>query len=90
MNHFGLQFYNTEKDMKYPMKIKNGIMTDNDGMTIEMIEYNKYVWFSDDIINLKAELFNMAVAAEPTPKKTSKNERIRELAYALEYFTQEN
>jgi hypothetical protein len=29
----------------------------------------------------------MAVAAEPTPKKTSKNKRIRELAYALEAFT---
>jgi hypothetical protein len=29
----------------------------------------------------------MAVAAEPTPKKNSKNKRIRELAYALEAFT---
>lgn len=72
------------------MKIKNGIMTDTDGMTIEMIQYGEYIWFSDDIIKLKAELFNMALAADPKPNKRSKNEKIRELAYALEYFTKED
>jgi hypothetical protein len=58
-------------------------MTDD----IELITYHTYVWTKQEVLELKAELFGMAVAAEPTPKKTSKNKRIRELAYALEAFT---
>lgn len=54
---------------------------------IELITYHTYVWTKQEVIQLKAELFGMAIAAEPKPKKTSKNKRIRELAYALEAFT---
>ena len=54
---------------------------------IELITYHNYVWTKQQVLELKAELFGMAVAAEPTPQKNSRNKRIRELAYALEAFT---